>query len=155
MKNFLASTLAVSLFAIAAHSAQAVPLNQGFNVLASLSSACQISSVAAPDLAFPAYTAFQATDSIVSSSITVECTRGLPAPVLSLDAVGTNVIVGLTYDILTSSVAAPGAAAAAGIPGTPDTHTITLDGTILAGQVGECLTATCSGTEARTLTITY
>jgi spore coat protein U-like protein len=79
-----------------------------------------------------------------ASNFAVTCTNYLPYT-MSLDA-GSGVIAGLQYNVALSSTASTGT-------GAVQTHTI--NGTVPAGQAGACTGATCSGSQARTLTITY
>jgi spore coat protein U-like protein len=79
-----------------------------------------------------------------SSNFAVTCTTYLPYT-MSLDAPA-GVIAGLQYQVSLSSTSATGT-------GAVQTHTI--NGSVPAGQAGACAGATCSGTQTRTLMITY
>jgi spore coat protein U-like protein len=79
-----------------------------------------------------------------STNFTVTCTTYLPYT-MSLDQ-GSGVIAGLQYQVSLSTTSASG-------NGAPQTHSI--NGTVPAGQAGSCTGATCSGSQTRTLTITY
>jgi spore coat protein U-like protein len=79
-----------------------------------------------------------------TTSFTVTCTNYLPYT-MSLDA-GAGVIAGLQYNVSLSSPSATGT-------GVGQTHAI--NGSLPAGQAGACAGATCSGSQARTLTISY
>lgn len=102
---------------------------------------CSISS--APGTVAFAYVAFGGA-ATASTSFGVTCTTYLPYT-LSLDAT-TGTIVGLTY---TLAVNPP-----SGV-GTGSAQTLQIDGTMAAGQAGTCGTATCSGVNSRTLTLSY
>jgi hypothetical protein len=162
MKKFLASTLAVSLFAIAAPSAQAAALAPtSFNVTTNLTAACQIVTAPTPVLDFGAYTAFgSAANAAPTATIGLQCTRNLATPVLFAFDGGTGygVIAGLNYNVTASSATTTAGAAAtavAGGVGGPDMRTVTLTGSMAAGQAGDCAGASCAATVTRTLTITY
>ena len=165
MKKFLASTLAVSLFAIAAApSAQAATLTPTFSVTTNLTAACQLVA-GTPVLAFGIYTAFVgAATPAPTATIGMNCTRGLAAPTFTFDGgTGYGVIAGLNYNVTAGSVvttAGTAATAALGGVGSADLRTITLTGDMPAFQAGACAgvdAAACAGlqTATRTLTITY
>jgi hypothetical protein len=165
MKKFLAATITASLFAIAApatHAATLGPAN--FNVTASLAAVCTITSVGTPTIAFGTYTAFQATALSATAPITVQCSRSLAAPTFAFDgATGYGVLAGLNYNVTAASAittAGTAATAVAGGVGTADIRTITLTGSMAAGQAGDCAAgnaAACAATQTavRTITITY
>ena len=79
-----------------------------------------------------------------STSYGVTCTLALPYT-MALDATS-GTIVGITYTLSLSSPSSTG---------TGTQQTFQINGNIAAGQSGTCASATCSGTQARTLTITY
>ena len=79
-----------------------------------------------------------------STSYGVTCTLALPYT-MALDATS-GTIVGITYTLSLSKPSSTGS----GIQ-----QTFQINGNIAAGQSGTCASATCSGTQARTLTITY
>ena len=79
-----------------------------------------------------------------SSNFAVTCTNYLPYT-MALDA-GSGVIAGLQYNVALSTASSTGT-------GVAQTHAI--NGTVPAGQAGSCTGATCGGSQARTLTITY
>jgi spore coat protein U-like protein len=89
------------------------------------------------------YTAFGAAVT-PSTTFRVTCTNTLPYT-MALDAT-TGTIVGLDYSLALSTASSTGTGAA-------QTHTIT--GNMAAGQAGTCGTGTCTGTQARAITITY
>jgi Spore Coat Protein U domain len=165
MKKLLASTIAVALLAMSVSAVQAATLGPAtFNVTASLSAACSITSVGTPTIAFGTYTAFQATALNATSPITIQCTRSLAAPTFAFDgATGYGVLAGLNYNVTAASAittVGTAATAVAGGIGTADVRTITLTGSMAAGQAGTCAGATataCAATQTavRTITITY
>ena len=79
-----------------------------------------------------------------STSYGVTCTRALPFT-MALDATA-GTIVGLNYTLTLGTPSSTGTGAA---------QVFTISGNVAAGQAGTCATATCSGTQARTLTVTY
>jgi spore coat protein U-like protein len=74
----------------------------------------------------------------------VTCTLALPYT-MALDATS-GTVLGITYTLSLSSASSTG---------TGSQQTFQINGTIAAGQSGTCGTAACSGTQARTLTISY
>ena len=90
------------------------------------------------------YTSFQAGLVSASTPFGVQCTTGLPYT-LAFDA-ASSVLLGLTYTLSLSASSGTG-------NGTPQAFTAT--GQIAGGQAGSCATATCSGSETRTLIISY
>jgi spore coat protein U-like protein len=111
-----------------------------------------------------AYTSMQGAPAAASSSFAVTCTNMVPYTV-SLDAYAvTDSAVNLSYTLNVGQTILPaGAAYTAGGPlsatGNGLAQTISIDGTMTAGQSGTCATATCtnaaSANNVRTLTITY
>jgi spore coat protein U-like protein len=79
-----------------------------------------------------------------STTYGVTCTLALPYT-MALDATA-GTVVGLAYTIALSTPSSTGTGAQ---------QTFSINGSIAAGQAGVCATATCSGTQPRTLTITY
>lgn len=79
-----------------------------------------------------------------STSFGVTCTLALPYT-MALDATS-GTIVGITYTLSLSSPSSTGTGAQ---------QTFQINGNIAAGQSGTCASAACSGTQGRTLTITY
>lgn len=79
-----------------------------------------------------------------SATFGVTCTLSLPYT-MALDATA-GTIVGLDYTLALSTNASTGT-------GVQQTHSI--DGSMAAGQSGVCGVGPCSGTQARSLTITY
>jgi len=91
-----------------------------------------------------AYTSFQASAATANTSFGVRCTTALPYTMV-LDATA-GTIVGLNYTLALSQTSATGN----GI-----TQNYTVNGSIAGGQAGTCATASCSGSQTRTLTVTY
>jgi spore coat protein U-like protein len=91
------------------------------------------------------YTSFQVSPATATTTFGVRCTDALPYT-MSLDA-ASGTIVGLPYTLGLS------AASGTGTGNLVQTYTIT--GTIAGGQAGTCSTGTCSGSQTRTLTVTY
>ena len=91
-----------------------------------------------------AYTSFQASAATASTSFGVRCTTALPYT-MALDATS-GTVLNLSYTLALSQTSATG-------NGLVQTYSV--DGSIAGGQVGTCATATCSGSQTRTLTITY
>ena len=90
------------------------------------------------------YAGFQAAGAIASTTFAATCTSQLPYS-LALDAT-TGVLAGVTYTLSLSATSNVGNGFA---------QPYTINGTMAAGQSGACTTSVCSGTQARTLTITY
>lgn len=89
------------------------------------------------------YTSFGAGANASTTFATI-CTNQLPYT-MAIDATS-GTIAGVNYSLALS---------AAGGTGTGLAQTYTINGTIAAGQAGTCAAATCSGSQARYLTITY
>jgi spore coat protein U-like protein len=113
-----------------------------FNVSIDVRAACEITN-APGDLSF-SYVAFQAAAVPASTTYAVRCTNGSPYS-MALDA-SSSTLLGLTYTLSLS---------ATNVTGTGNSQTFTINGSIAGGQAGTCATASCSGTQTRTLTITY
>lgn len=90
------------------------------------------------------YTSMSATAATASTTFAATCTNTLPYT-MALDATS-GTINGVTYTL---------ALGAASATGTGLAQTYTVNGNIAAGQSGTCATATCTGSQTRTLTITY
>lgn len=102
---------------------------------------CQI-SVPPGNLNFT-YASFQVGAATASSTYGVRCT--LIPYTMSLDATS-GTLLGLNYSV---TLATPSST------GTGVTQTFTINGSIAGGQSGTCATGTCSGSQTRTLTVTY
>ncbi|MFZ2649008.1 MAG: spore coat protein U domain-containing protein [Burkholderiaceae bacterium] len=145
--------LALGLFAATAFAGAIAPLAagaattaSGFNVTVNLTSACQITS-APTDVAFN-YASFQATPAVASGgAFSVRCTNSLPYT-FSLDA-SAGTVLGLAYTLSPSAAGGTGNGAA---------QSYSIGGGMIADQSGTCAgpaATICSGSTARTLTITY
>jgi spore coat protein U-like protein len=113
-----------------------------FGVTVITSNSCQI-SVPPADVSFN-YTALQAGPALASATYGVRCTTALPYS-MALDATS-GTLLGLTYNL---------SLAPASSAGTGATQTHTINGTIAAGQAGICGTGVCSGSQTRTLTVSW
>lgn len=92
------------------------------------------------------YTAFSATAVTGTSNFAITCTQGTTYTI-ALDATRSVVPnVELAYSLGLSAASATGTAVAQ-----PYTVNISVD----AGQAGRCSTSTCTGSDTRTLTVTY
>ena len=142
--NKVAKAVALVSFLGAATLANAGTVGpQNFNVTVNLTSSCSLTS-APTDVAFT-YTSFQAGPSVATpSSFTVKCTNLRPYT-MALDAAA-GTVIGLAY-----TLALPTAAST----GTGVDQTFSITGNMIGGQSGNCAGASCSGTDVRTLTITY
>ena len=120
----------------------------------SIQSACFVGTLGAGNFAAPGtvapstltlnYTSFSSV--VVSSSMafTMDCTQGTPYTLSLSPASGT--LLGLPYNLSLSSSSGTGSGFA---------QSVTVTGTIPAGQSGNCALASCSATQATTVTITY
>jgi spore coat protein U-like protein len=89
------------------------------------------------------YTSFGAAAN-ASTTFGATCTNLLPYT-MALDAT-TGTLLGLTYTLALSAASATGSGVA---------QSYTINGTIAAGQSGTCAATTCTGSQTRTLTISY
>jgi spore coat protein U-like protein len=103
---------------------------------------CQL-SVAPTDVSFT-YTSFQAGTSSATGSFGVRCTTALPYT-LALDATS-GTVLGLNYTLALSAASGTGNGA---------TQTYNVNGSMVANQVGTCATGVCTGSQTRTLTLTW
>lgn len=170
MKKFLISTVtAAALLASAAPAAIATTVTSDFTVSVQLAAQCQALNTGTQTVDFGTYTAFGSAKS-ASANLTFNCTRGLAVPTFSFDtingsAAGYGVLAGLNYGLSATDTRTAGSAASAvaGGVGSATLHTVTISGTMAAGQAGECLAAdstaaNCESTptsHVRTLTVTY
>ncbi len=109
---------------------------------------CNITSVA--NVAFGTYVALRSTPLVSpTANVVMNCTTNLPYS-LALDATtGLIAGVGLNYSLATSWTAG------SQLRGTGPGQTFTMTGTLPANQAGTCSTGSCSGSDTRTLTVTY
>lgn len=131
------------------NAANAASLIQPFTVDVALSSTCRVHLLTSNSISFGTYAALDpAIPPSPSVTFSIACTRNLAAPTFEIDNVVADattpfygVLAGLNYSVIpTQSLTTPGAPATpvAGGVGTPDIRTITLTGSIDAGQAGEC-----------------
>jgi spore coat protein U-like protein len=113
-----------------------------FGVSVITTNACQIS--VPPGNINLNYTSFQGSAATANTTFGVRCTTALPYT-MALDATS-GTVLGLTYTLALSQNSGTGIGS---------TQSYSIDGTMAAGQVGTCASATCSGSQTRTLTITY
>jgi spore coat protein U-like protein len=113
-----------------------------FTVTVITTNSCQIATPPG-DLTLN-YTSLQIGAATANTSFGVRCTTALPYT-MALDATS-GTIVGLNYTLALSQTSATGN----GI-----TQNYTVNGSISGGQSGTCATATCSGSQTRTLTVSY
>lgn len=99
-----------------------------------------------------AYTAFSPVDVLANATFGVTCTTAL-AYTMTLDA-AVDVVAGLNYTLALNTVGIGGVNPLASV-GTGVAQTFFINGTMAAGQAGTCAAATCTGSQVRTLTITY
>jgi len=141
--NKVTKAVALVSFLGAATLANATNLGPtNFNVTVNLTSSCSMTS-APTDVAFT-YTSFGAAATATPSSFTVKCTNLRPYT-MALDATA-GTVIGLAYTLALPTAASTGTGA---------DQTFSITGNMVAGQSGNCAGASCSGTDVRTLTITY
>lgn len=125
-----------------------------FDVNIGLTSLCQVNASATnpatiTNMSF-SYTSFQTTDALASTSFGVRCTNTLPFSMV-LDATSvTDAATNLAYTLALPVTSGTG-------DGTSQSFTV--NGKIVAGQVGTCSTGSCNNSlgagKTRTLTVTY
>jgi hypothetical protein len=167
------SLIAAALL-LAAGNTFAVDATDQFSVSVTLTSSCSVTT-AATDLAFT-YSALDPLGATGSTRTVFSCTRGLTAPTFQFDngaageqtgsaaaSTGTitaqGVIKGLLYTLTAAvpavtggTAASAGVAGTGGTGGTADTYTVSISGSIAAGQAGD---ASDGSSHTRVLTITY
>jgi hypothetical protein len=143
--KLMPALIAAALVVTAALPVQAVTATAPFNVTASLTSKCEITTAVA-DLAF-SYTSFQTTAATgTGGGFSVRCTTNLPYTLSVTATSGT--VIGLAYTLALSAAGGTGAGLTAA------SYNVT--GNMASGQSGICATtAACTGTAAHTLTVTY
>ena len=169
MNKLLISAVTAALLASVAPVALAASVTSNFTVAVQLAAQCQALNTGTQTVDFGTYTAFGAAKT-ASTGLTFNCTRGLANPTFSFDttngsSTGYGVLAGLNYGLSATDVLTTGSAATAvsGGVGSATLHTVTISGTMAAGQAGECLVAgstaaNCDSTPTshiRTLTVTY
>jgi hypothetical protein len=120
----------------------------------SIQSACFVGTLGAGNFAAPGtvapstltlnYTSFSRIAVSNSMAFTIDCTQGTPYTLSLSPASGT--LLGLPYSLSLGSSSGSGSGFA---------QSVTVTGTIAAGQSGNCALASCSATQATTVTITY
>ena len=113
-----------------------------FGITVITTNSCEIE--AAPGNLNFAYTSFQVAAAAASTTYGVRCTLALPYT-MALDATA-GTLLGLNYTL----ALAPSGATGAGL-----TQTHSINGSIAGGQAGTCATASCVGSQTRTLTISW
>lgn len=165
MKRLLLVALATLAFVITG--ANAATTTSTFNVKLTLTSQCFVnilatgpSSQVTTDVTM-AYSAFQTTDAQGTTSFNVRCTNTLPYSIAVVNqadsAAGINYFLKLAAGA-TAAYATAASATAATLTtltgsGIDQQYTIGVDAP--SGQAGTCATATCLGTKAHTITVTY
>jgi spore coat protein U-like protein len=114
-----------------------------FGVIVLTTNTCQL-SVPPGNVNFT-YTSFQASAAAANTSYGVRCTTGLPYT-MALDATS-GTLLGLTYTLSL----APSSSGT----GTGTTQTYSIDGSIAPNQSGICGTGVCTGSQTRTLTLSW
>lgn len=113
-----------------------------FGVTVTTTNSCQITT--SPGNMNFTYTSFQAGVASASTGYEVRCTTGLPYT-MALDLTSSS-LLGLTYTLALSAASGTGNGAE---------QAYNINGSIAAGQAGTCAGASCSGSQTRTLTISY
>lgn len=114
-----------------------------FPVSVALPATCAISS--SPGTIQFSYTSFQTTPATGSTQFAVRCTSG------STYTMGLDATTGTINDVnYTLAITPTGTQTGTGLA-----QQATISGTVPANQSGTCKTAVCTGTQTRTLTITY
>jgi len=144
-QNPAAGTYTDTVIATLLDSTGTITLNTtSFGVSILNQAACEITSP--PGNINLTYTSFQGTAASATTTFAVRCTNG-HAYTMALDATSST-LIGLNYTLALSQTSANGNGAS---------QTFTITGGITAGQSGTCSSSatSCTGTETRTLTITY
>ena len=157
VKKLVAGAVATALLFIAS-AVQATTATGSFNVSITLNSACEVVTV--PTIAF-AYTSFQTSAATTSSSFTIRCTNTKTITSVLLDNGSGGPAAGLTQAYVDQATGLSYSLTLSGVPtaGTGAAQTISISGSMAAGQSGDCNAASCSNTSStnrtRTITITY
>lgn len=114
-----------------------------FGVTVTTTASCQI--LTPPGNVALTYTAFQGSAATGNTTFQVRCTTSLPYN-MAFDA-SSGTLLGLNYSL----AIAPSASST----GTGLAQNYTINGTIAAGQAGTCATSVCSGSQTRTLTLSW
>jgi len=121
--------------------------NATFGVTVITTNSCQISSP--PGNVNFTYTSFQVAAAAASTSFGARCTLALPYG-MALDATS-GTLLGLNYTLALPFPPPP----PFNVIGTGATQTHIINGSIAGGQAGTCATASCVGSQTRTLTISW
>jgi len=144
--KLITSAAAAATFAVMIPVAQATDTTPtSFNVTVNLTSGCAVTA-GPTDVAFT-YSSFQAgAATSTGGAFSVRCTNTLPYT-MALDATS-GTVIGLNYTLALSAAGGTGAGLVAA--------NYTVNGSMASGQSGTCgTTAVCTGSQARTLTVTY
>jgi spore coat protein U-like protein len=145
--KLISTLVAASIAALTILPAQAATVGPvGFNVTASLTSQCLVSTVA--NVAFT-YTSFQAAAATATGGgFTVQCTNTQGYTIALSATSGTVPTVNLAYTLALSAASGTGNGLA---------QAFNVTGSMASGQAGTCATSgtACSGTSAQTLTVSY
>ena len=114
-----------------------------FGVTVNTTANCQI--LAPPGNVNFTYTAFQGSAATANTAFQVRCTTSLPYT-MALDATS-GTLLGLSYSL----AIAPSTSGT----GTGLGQNYTINGTIAPGQAGTCATSVCTGSQTRTLTLSW
>ncbi|MEQ1526795.1 MAG: spore coat protein U domain-containing protein [Gallionella sp.] len=124
--------------------------NGTFPVIINAPASCTLTTPPA-SVAFT-YAAFRTTPAIANSSFALTCSNLLPFTMTLDTTVG--VVTGLNYTLALNTLNTGGVNPLSSV-GNGLAKTFFINGTMAAGQAGTCTSAACTGTQARTLTITY
>jgi len=127
-----------------------------FPVSIGVPTSCQIKTPPG-NINFGTYTAFSATPLTTSGSFATRCTANNLGMTLSIGTTAGGVIpgTGLNYSLAINTTSSGGSNPLTSTSGSTGTQTFYINGTMPAGQAGTCTTGSCSGSDTRTLTITY
>jgi spore coat protein U-like protein len=119
------------------------PTTATLSIALTVTGQCSLSSP--PGAVQFSYTSFQTTPATATSGFAVTCTNGTPYTV-ALDATS-GTLLGLSYQLALSTT---GTRVGNGVA-----QPMSITGSMPAGQSGVCAAATCSASQARTLTVSY
>lgn len=132
------------------HTGSIIPTNNTLPVSIFSPAVCRITT-APGNVNFGTYNSLGATVN-ASASFGATCTSTLPYT-MSLDA-NSGVVSGLQYSLLLRNTNSGGTNTFSS-SGSGVEQTFFINGSMVAGQAGTCATGSCSGSDPRTLTITY
>jgi spore coat protein U-like protein len=143
MRSAAAAALAAALALAPMGAGATTTAPSTFNVTVTLTSVCSVTTSPA-NVAFT-YTSFQGSPAVsTGGGFTVKCTNNLPYT-MSLDSTS-GTVLGLNYTVAVPTTTQTGTGA---------DQAFTVTGSIAANQSGTCNLGTCSGSQTRTLTVTY